>query len=552
MNHEQLAPKTFWRSASEIRIKERIRKKFDEKKHEELKKSIAEKGQIHPSILDEEGFLISGERRLRACSALDIPVLCIQRSDLDATAAFELELEENLTREDLTPQEIVLARAALYKLKGGGKPKLGGLVPPTLEEIAAQMGITKGQLSQDLKIAPWLSLIPELAECATKTEMLSKIKHLEAQCAWHQEVERIQAQSGVNLPQAPQGVPDVSTAHLLFSEEPSRLEKPKANPLAFMELSPGSEEWKQHWRKFPEMQDHMLTFTRAWENGEEWVPPAELFEDELSTTGQTQVKLKFSIDELKAHVLQTRFAKADGRLILGDCLEFLSNPIPWGRPTILFWDPPWGVDHDLKLNGTGSGFQTYEDSEECFRNLFSKVAPLLFQQAAEHAHLYTFFSIANHEFVYSTLEQAGWTTNRRPIIWAKPGIRSTRAPEVWPGAGYEPIAFARKGSKPLIQKKNDFIGDIKQVLPSQKGHAAAKPPELYMDLLARSACIRDFIFDPCFGSGPVFRACELLPQMQLSWAGCEKEETWKNLALIKLMEMWTGRTEGEFSKQMED
>jgi ParB/RepB/Spo0J family partition protein len=554
VTEQQLAPKTFFLDPSAIKLRDRIRKRFDEKKHEELKKSIAEKGQIHPSVLDEEGYLISGERRMRACNSLGIPVLCIQRADLDATAAFELELEENLTREDLTPQEVVLARASLYKLKGGGKPRLGGAQGPTLDEIASQMGITKGQLSQDLKIAQWLPLIKELEQCSTKAEMLAKIKHLEAQCAWHQEVQRIQEQSGINLPVPSDPIP--SSTHLLDrgdeQSDQAEVESERPNPLAFMELRPGTPEWKQHWRMFPETQNSMLEFSRAWERGEEWEPPPELLALQSTLKPSTPQPVRvFALEDIKAQVFQNKFRGADKRLVCGDSLEYLSEPIPWGRPTIVIWDPPWGIDHDIKLAGLGSAYDTYEDNSEYFQSLFSQMVPLLFSQMAEHSHLYCFFSITNLEFIYQTLESAGFQVNRRPIIWTKPGIRSTRAPETWPGAGYEPIAFARKGSKPLIQKKSDFIEGIKPPPPSQKGHPAAKPPELYMDLLARSACVQDFVFDPCFGSGPLFRACELLPQLQLTWAGCEKEETWKNLALVKLMELWQGKKEGELSDKLD-
>lgn len=550
-------PKTFYLDPKEIKLRERIRRQFDEKRAQELAKSIAEKGQIHPAVLDEDGFLISGERRTRACTHLGIKVLCIQRADLDQAAAFELELEENLTREDLTPQEVVRARAQLYKLKGGGKPRLGGQSPPTLDEIAQQMGITKGQLSQDLKIALWLDVIPELSECSTKTEMLAKVKHLEAQAQWNAETDKIRKETGLAIPSPPPLHPDVS--HLL-DKGPTTLEggttnpadSARPNPLAFMELSPGTSEWKQHWRAFPEAQHFMLAFSKAWESGEEWSPPPECLA--LANAPRPEVaaptRIETGIEDLKKHVLQTRFGKADLRLLVGKAEEILSTPLPWGKPTIIFFDPPWGIGHDEKLNGTGSGYDTYCDSPDYSTPLFHTMAQLLYDQAADNAHLYTFFSIANHEAVYSALEAAGWTTNRRPIIWAKPGIRSTRVPEYWPGASYEPIAFARKGNKPLIQKKGDFIDGIKPPPPSQKGHPAAKPPELYLDLLARSACMRDLVLDPCFGSGPVFRACELFHQMQLEWCGIELEETWKNLALVKLMELWTGKQEGELSDKL--
>lgn len=124
--------------------KNRIRRKFDEERLEELANSIAgnnrlgikPKGLLHPIVLawgdDLSLELVAGESRLRAIDLLHkrgkefthegspipkghIPYTML--GDLDPDARREAELEENTIRTDLSWQEVQLARAELHKLR---------------------------------------------------------------------------------------------------------------------------------------------------------------------------------------------------------------------------------------------------------------------------------------------------------------------------------------------------------------------------------------------------------------------------------------------------
>ena len=156
---------------------------------------------------------------------------------------------------------------------------------------------------------------------------------------------------------------------------------------------------------------------------------------------------------------------------------------------------------------------------------------------AENSHLYMFFGIVNYEFVYTSLEAAGFTTNRMPIIWYKQGAHRTRTPDVWPGRSYEPIAYARKGSKILIRKGAPDVAITPAPTPTmKKSHPSAKHPDVYIDLIKRSCIPGDKILDPMCGSGMLGVAAETLRNThQLDWKMIEEKETFADLALTNVV-----------------
>lgn len=177
---------------SEIDVSDRIRREFDQKAMWELAESISSKGLMHAPVLDNSGSkLVAGERRLRAINLLyewgrtfrydncDVPVgevPYITLADLAPDALLEAELEENLRRKALTPQEEAQAVARLHNLRGyetysetaSEVTELGRLVGPT-------------DVRDDIQIAKHLDL-PEVAKAKTKKEAVKAVrKHLERQ-----------------------------------------------------------------------------------------------------------------------------------------------------------------------------------------------------------------------------------------------------------------------------------------------------------------------------------------------------------------------------------
>ena len=93
------------------------RKKFEEQKLKELASSIKEHGLLQPLVVEKAGTrfrLVSGERRYRALQTLNItkvPVRILE--NLTQEERIQIQIAENLQREDITPME---RSRAIYKL----------------------------------------------------------------------------------------------------------------------------------------------------------------------------------------------------------------------------------------------------------------------------------------------------------------------------------------------------------------------------------------------------------------------------------------------------
>jgi DNA modification methylase len=135
---------------------ERQRKEFNAETIAELADSICSVGLIQPIVVRlEDGVyhLVAGERRVRAIKELEImgegfkhgnktyastncPAVLFK--DLTDLQAFEIELEENIRRVDISWQERATATARLYELRALQAKKLN-LPEPTREKFAAEV-----------------------------------------------------------------------------------------------------------------------------------------------------------------------------------------------------------------------------------------------------------------------------------------------------------------------------------------------------------------------------------------------------------------------------
>ena len=97
------------------------RKKFEEERLEELTKSIKRHGLLQPLVVEKGGAryrLVSGERRYRALKKLNakkVPVRILK--DLTQEDRIQIQIAENLQREDITPMERSRAVYRLFQMK---------------------------------------------------------------------------------------------------------------------------------------------------------------------------------------------------------------------------------------------------------------------------------------------------------------------------------------------------------------------------------------------------------------------------------------------------
>lgn len=79
---------------------------------DDLVNSIKAVGLIHPIVVDPDGNLIAGERRLAACLRLDWKDIPVTIVDVDADR-LKIEMDENTVRADFTPTEAVAIAGAI-------------------------------------------------------------------------------------------------------------------------------------------------------------------------------------------------------------------------------------------------------------------------------------------------------------------------------------------------------------------------------------------------------------------------------------------------------
>lgn len=170
---------------------DRIRKDFDEKKHQELVKSIKEIGLIEPLILEkkEDGFhLLAGERRVRALKELGVEETeyCL-KENLDPWQRMAMELFENIHREDLrwdVKNEAELKLHELYQERfGTTRERVGNLSWVgkrsggwRTQDTAELVGEAVGPVRENLQLAKAVRLNPELAKKETREAALRAMK----------------------------------------------------------------------------------------------------------------------------------------------------------------------------------------------------------------------------------------------------------------------------------------------------------------------------------------------------------------------------------------
>lgn len=157
---------------SDVKIKSnRFREEFSN--IDSLAKSIQEVGQIVPIIIDQDNYLIAGERRIRAHQLL-------KKETIDAIVktAYELdcdivEIVENLEREDFNWQEKVLAIDRLHEILSVKNPEWN------LRQTAEKAKKSLGALHQEITLAKTLKENPLIFEkCKNKSDALILMKKL--------------------------------------------------------------------------------------------------------------------------------------------------------------------------------------------------------------------------------------------------------------------------------------------------------------------------------------------------------------------------------------
>jgi ParB/RepB/Spo0J family partition protein len=238
-------------------------------------------------------------------------------------------------------------------------------------------------------------------------------------------------------------------------------------------------------------------------------------------------------EKAKAKELERqRILLYDRQVIHGDILEI---DLPPRSFDIILFDPPWGVEYDKNKLEQGAQ-RNYTDDRKEFKRLLPQWLDKLESLMKEDSFLYMFYAMPMYHFVYTHLKRREMAVDPIPIIWHKKGMHRTRSPEISHGRAYEPIFHARKGTKKLIYGgRSNIIQTPPPGYNLKDSHPSAKHPEIYRELLERSATPGDSILDPMAGSGMAGVAAEDL-QANISFTLVEKEQSFRDLAIFNLVQ----------------
>jgi len=165
---------------SEIEVEDRFRKVVSG--IDELALSIQKFGLFHPIVVEkraERFYLVAGYRRLEAHRLLKLEDIEVKlKEQLSEIERREIELEENIQRQELSWDEVCDAKRELDTIKrrvyGSAvfSPDEGWGIKDTAQSLKESTALVK----RDIMISRALEVMPELRKCKTKAEALKMLR----------------------------------------------------------------------------------------------------------------------------------------------------------------------------------------------------------------------------------------------------------------------------------------------------------------------------------------------------------------------------------------
>jgi len=158
---------------AKIKVTKRTREDFGDM--ESMIESVRDKGIIQPITVNEHFELRAGERRLRAAKGAGLKEIpCLVRTDRDTVDGLEVELIENVWREDFNAFERAAHIAKLHE--HCKKKNIDWSVRKTAKLLNHSHPMN---VSRDLQLAAAVQVFPELKEAGTQDEALRMLKRME-------------------------------------------------------------------------------------------------------------------------------------------------------------------------------------------------------------------------------------------------------------------------------------------------------------------------------------------------------------------------------------
>lgn len=481
-------------SIKDITIPERFRQDYGD--IDLLKHSIQTYGLLQPIVLNQDRVLISGGRRLRACTELKLEFIdVVFYETLSEGQRLELEALENIIRKNFSWQEECLALLKIHRQR-----KREATLDSSREwntRLAAELfGKSKGALDYILIVAQKLEQELKLPEDKRKYHQFQSVNEA-YRLGYLDEQERL-ALAELAKKQAATTVPKkvIDELDALVTET----KKVESSPDLLAEQR----------ERFYANPLNKGSFEEYWNSRKQLVQQHE----------------------------QTVYLST--RLFHTDSISFMLNPDNKARFDHILTDIPYGIDMEmLNQNNQHGGLTDLDrvkeehDVEENMA-LMERFFPAAFHCTKEHSFLITYCDIMQWQYMYDLAVAAGWNVQRWPIIWHKNNAMNNCA-SYNSTKNYEILMVCRKPGTVLVSPlPSSILPASVETAKTECGHPFSKPYEITR-ILADAISIKGQSFlEPFAGRGSI--AIQLLRQ-ERSVIACEKQDDHYN-ALMEVFKRY--------------
>lgn len=435
---------------SEISVGDRFR--IDMKDLDTLAASINEKGILQPITLSSKMELLAGGRRLAAAKQLGLDTIpALIREIEDEIDLREIELIENIHRQDFSwDEEVMLVRRIdeLYREKN---------YKWNTRKTAALLDISIGGVSEAIKMANAIDVVPDILNCKTRSEASKFLKKVEE---------------------------DFITAELIKRQK-SEYASAATNDWALADTDNESDD------QSPQI-----------------IPPQSVHPEAFPKIDE-QDRQSFVRNGIAAAL---KLADSDYRI--GDVFKGMATMRTQGRIGFIECDPPYGIDlGNTRMKAAGvNAVNSYEEIDKTsYEEFLRKLTNELYRIAGKDCWMIFWFGPTWQHEVLTNLRAAGWLVDEIPALWIKPSGQ-TMQPDLYFARCYEPFYVCRKGNPVMaLRGQPNYFGPddyaLKEPYEVERYHPTQRSKHLIKDIMRRLLPTRTYVFVPFLGSGATLRTC---------------------------------------------
>lgn len=427
--------------------------------------SIEQRGLLNPIIIHEDGTLVAGERRLDAHRKLQrADIRCTIFESLTAIEQFEIELMENLAREDLTWQERTKAVGAYHSMRVDAFPAW------TQMGTATALGLSQPTIARTLVVYAQIT-DDEISGCLTQQAAFNLISARAERARVAAQSRGLQVTS--TIPIAPAFNPNDSreerTKKLLDSVN---LTATTAESINDLDKALANIEAGQHAAALLDAQRHMETSHEVILNADflDW---AESY--------------------------------------CGDKFDVIHADFPYGK----------GYSGSrTRRTGKAHSNPTYADDPDIYKALVEGFLTLQDNFVYPVAHCLFWFDMQYYQWTVEMFEAFGWTLVQPfPFIWSKGNQGVAADVRRRPRHVYETALLFARGDRKISKLINDHFA----CPVDEKLHLNQKPIAMLEYFLSLIVDEHTAVLDPTCGSGSALVAATKLKAHRIF--GLELEES---------------------------